>query len=1700
MNDERTGAGQAPLPSGRNFDESSRLVTESESDRTLWLSKAGQIKKLLVWLSLVTCSSLMAQDSVPMAVTINNRTGDLPFSAQIGSQFEHVELSSGNLIVTIPFLSVPGRGMSFDYGIRYDAAYWVIQNLSGGAPMYWNPEMRNWLTNSTLGWTSTQPYMTRQTGQMTCYTGVSGPQPKAQGARTDGVIFTDEKGSKHQLLVNSQSNGDCIGGAYLFQNLQGPSLSQDGYWGTAAAVTGPDGRIYSGGGTSGGLSWPAAGTLNGAYFADMAKVTDTRGNTQIASPGNLDSVGRTPITEQTTGNQMIYTVHDSNGNAQQYTVNLESISISTHFGGQGITEYSHTRQTVSSVGLPNGQSYSFIYDSYGDITQINLPTGGYVSYVWTNTPGTSQGATRYISSRTVNDGVTSATWTISYGSGVVLLTDPPDPQGNVHTTTYTYSLSDGTPVLSSVVYDKSSNGSYPRGYAMTYYISPSFTFNGQFSIDGQQLLKSITTTMDANSGGTGGTVSKKEYDYDVFAFERYDTDCTTPTEESACESYASGGSMPPPEFDSISRGNVTAIREYGAGTGSPGPLVRQTIRKYLPDYTPGYGMTPNGLDPLKRVKYTGVNIVDKAIDETVYDSAATCTGTGTVDSDTGVFTPPPTCAANRVSERTLQYDNQTPSTYGFHGEATASAQWLNTTNSYYTTTYVHDGFGNLTSASDPKSHTTSLGYGDSFATGVSTCAIQANSSVYPTSITNALNQTEKLTYYGCTGKKSADRDPNDVAAARAGTTWTYDEIGRVLTGTEKDGGSVTNSYGDTYPDTITTQKLITSSQTETNIIQADGLGRQVKTTLSSDPSGATYSTTSYDLLGRVYQTSNPYRSTSDPTYGLATNYYDVLNRPTSVNEPDGSAKRWSYSGFATTYTDEAGNQWQRTSDALGRLTRVLEPNGTSTSPTMETDYSYDLLDNLTNVKQWGGAYGASGSVSRSFNYDSLARLMSASNPETGIQTYLYLSNGSLCSGSVSLPCSKTDARGAVITYVYDQLNRLQQKSYVPTSTPSVSYVYDQGSSSINPISHRTSMTDGAGSESWTYDPMGRILSINRSTTTPVSTQSNSATYTYNLAGLPVIGHFFAQGSYYQYSYGNDGRAIGVTWNGSAPYISGATYAPNGGLATMTMGGPPTNSVQIFVTHHYNNLLQPTDIMAGPTSQTLFSHTLSYASGANNGDISSDTDNINPGNIATFGYDTLNRMKAANSPGGGVVSPWSEANTFDQFGNLTAKTDTYGSNQISFSATAVSNNQLAGVGFSYDPTGAGYVLQDNKNTQYTWDAEGRLASSTGNGGSVTYKYDGDGNRVLKSNPNAADGSKGSVYWYGPDGSMTDETTVALNGTNARDLQRNFYFDGKLIARQGFPTTFYPSYFIVSDHLGSTRATVDLSWNGPGTNPSPELINYFPFGGYLGTTPSDTVDQKFTGKGRDTESGSDYFGARYYTSNLGRFLAPDWASTATPVPYASLDDPQSLNLYGYVRGNPFNRVDVNGHAPLNCSGGNAEGIGCMTIAARDSEFGIGSEVLGQVIQHTLAKRLQQTLTAKTTAGGPKGTIFERQFELSTPSKKGGYIIQYVSAVWTAPDSTKIYWEAFQIEPGATSPKPSWPEGGSDEFSGGLFSKITADAQFYEGLTPDELRSLFRDTGGTQVKQSGAAPSTDKDPHVPIPAASNILHVTWYNVAAP
>ena len=235
--------------------------------------------------------------------------------------------------------------------------------------------------------------------------------------------------------------------------------------------------------------------------------------------------------------------------------------------------------------------------------------------------------------------------------------------------------------------------------------------------------------------------------------------------------------------------------------------------------------------------------------------------------------------------------------------------------------------------------------------------------------------------------------------------------------------------------------------------------------------------------------------------------------------------------------------------------------------------------------------------------------------------------------------------------------------------------------------------------------------------------------------------------------------------------------------------------------------------------------------------------------------------------------------------------------------------------------------------YLYDGEGRLcAVNAGTGSYTEYVYDALGARVAKGTlsvwpascvaPTSANGfTVTAQYLLGLGGEQVTE----LNDS-ATWVHTNVWAGARLTATYDTARL----HFNLADPLGTRRvqasaitemAELDclgLAWgNNIGNTLTTQCVAMQP-----GAT--DDTEHHFTGKERDTESGNDYFEARYYSSMQGRFMSPDWSAKVEPVPYAKLDDPQSLNLYVYVRDNPLILVDADGHM-----WDEFQGVGCDGI---------------------------------------------------------------------------------------------------------------------------------------------------------------------------
>jgi RHS repeat-associated protein len=263
-------------------------------------------------------------------------------------------------------------------------------------------------------------------------------------------------------------------------------------------------------------------------------------------------------------------------------------------------------------------------------------------------------------------------------------------------------------------------------------------------------------------------------------------------------------------------------------------------------------------------------------------------------------------------------------------------------------------------------------------------------------------------------------------------------------------------------------------------------------------------------------------------------------------------------------------------------------------------------------------------------------------------------------------------------------------------------------------------------------------------------------------------------------------------------------------------------------------------------------------------------------------------------------------SYDRFGNRWQQN---GSNSFiaSFTGNNTTNNNRMD-GYSYD--GAGNLLNDGAHS-YTYDAENRIIAVDG-GRTAVYLYDAFGRRVYRTGyfrPNCDTDGK-ATFLYDLSGHMIVNNQ---GGPLGSACFIEIYVGERHLARQGGGT-----YFDHTDWLGTHRLETVYSQIS-----NPWYYSYcasLPFGDGLNCQNSSGVANGqstllyFTAKERDAETGLDNFGARFDSSSMGRFMTPDWSAGPSPVPYASLPYPQSLNLYSYVQNNPLSHTDPTGHCTV------------------------------------------------------------------------------------------------------------------------------------------------------------------------------------------
>jgi RHS repeat-associated protein len=1238
-------------------------------------------------------------------------------------------------------------------------------------------------------------------------------------------------------------------------------------------------------------------------------ITDTEGRTipDVPSPTSGATTGCPNLAAQDPSNpslqyQPVYGSSDwnvpgPNGGTSNYLVCFTQVSVHTDFwnnngqelvnqGDNGTTTYSEASGSdlaIQSIVLPDGKSYwGFEYDAsnpndssslaYGTLTKLLLPQGGSIAYGYQNgatcssvTPWLgSFPPTRVLASRTLTDiNGHSETWTYTINSPAAPSSNVvTDPAGN--DTVYTFQDGSFPPIpncydleATRTVYQGSHSASSPVVLEATQtnystVAAPPPHVGGYYGY-ANALRTSATTTFNGSASMTSST------GYDTGTFT-----AVTPT----CEIEADG-SCP------LAYGNAASLSLGMPTSTSTVDFTGSTLAQTTTHYQWQDGDSP----------YFAANILNTPETTTVLDGSN-----------------------NQVASTTFMYDENDACGGSVKGHLTTNSRW-NNTGSPVVTHNVWNCNGMITQEKDGNGNPTIISYD--------------SSGIFPATVTepssNGVQHVDQYAWDFNTGSVLSHTDQNNVVGK-----YTYsDPFGRMT--------KLQNAYGTQY-ESDTTYSYPSALEVDmasdlntkgdgilTSQTYYDGLGRVI---MSHAPSGA-FVRTAYDYFDQACAVSNP--SYSDPgvlqcsanlnpqlsSPGGITYYgRDVLGRVGSLVHPDGTSQSWAYSGNVTTFTDELNNPWQRTSDALGRLTGVVEPGG------QQTNYGHDALGNLLSVNQ----SGLSGETprTRSFNYDSLSRLLCASNPENspsvcpstatstytpGTVGYTYDSNGNVL--------TKTDARNITTTSTYDALNRLTKKSYSDGVTPISLYVYDVENIEIGTQRFTTSNVVGRLSvicvdipgtcqsmTAYSYDPMGRTSeTLTNTPNFPTTGTVYAMTATYDLAGNRTS-LTNSTGRTFNYSYDAGGRlqtasnTVGLDVNGTptyvtTPMVSSMTYFPSGQSQTMTTN---TGSATVTGTWGVDSRLRVTsyqNLSSANSSSTNYGYSLTYTPNSN---VSTDAETVyNPASGATswswnFGYDSMNRLASAQSAG---AVQFGCAWTYDSFGNrLDQEPSGSGLSCLSLSTPVNPNNQLSDPLYSYDASGD--ILAEGGNT-LTYDGEGRILTV----GATTYLYDAAGQRVSKIT-----GGVETDYLRDPDGSLLD-TYV---GGSIFNQPQEMWVGGKHFGTVTVATgnTSQTEVFSLTNWLGSEAARTASTGI-----PTSGYVSQ-PFGdAQTSLFGSDTDDIHLTGKERDYESGNDYFGARYYASPMGRFMSPD-PLLSSGVP----SDPQTWNRYAYGMNNPLRVIDPTG----------------------------------------------------------------------------------------------------------------------------------------------------------------------------------------------
>jgi RHS repeat-associated protein len=688
----------------------------------------------------------------------------------------------------------------------------------------------------------------------------------------------------------------------------------------------------------------------------------------------------------------------------------------------------------------------------------------------------------------------------------------------------------------------------------------------------------------------------------------------------------------------------------------------------------------------------------------------------------------------------------------------------------------------------------------------------------------------------------------------------------------------------------------------------DGLGREIQTQRADvTPNLLVASSKAYDSMGRVLYSSSPYSATGiagagylTPTWNGIANYsragYDDLGNQTRTDTMSSGTVLWSttsrFDAWQQHRTDANGNSVDQSYDAFGKLIAVTEYNTGNVTAT--TQYAYDTRGSLTRVTD-------ALMNTTVITYDLLGRKAGMVDPDMGGWTYRYDPNGNLI--------TQTDALSQTLVMQYDTLNRLIAKRTV-TGTLLSESIYDAAGQ--KGLLSSSKAYNGEGTievRNVTYDARNRLTQ--RQWIIPGAGGGTfRIDYGYDEADNQVTlrypgGNNGEQGELMTRSYYTQtGQLNRVVSDDGTPFINYTLYSPQGQMIQQQLDQSPNGLTRQFT--YDASTLRLSSLSAGTASPWNNLQSLNYAY-ALNGNITSLVDGVNSNQRQCFQYDQLSRLTSAFTGdatcagfSSGGVGAYNHTVAYNAIGNIT----NYNGNAYTYGAQPHAVTAAFSNTYTYDVNGNQTLRQIAPYTHtLTYDVQGRMTGVSSvrepvtNTITATFLYDVDGIRVK--------------------GLVNGVTTVYIAGIYEWQAGATTkYYDGGGMQRSGYASG-NGIFYILKDQLGSTSVIVSQAGAVQATD------YYYPFGANRGDSAfSELTSKRFTGQygesGLAGNEGLNYYGARWYDPQLGRFASPD---SLVPRPH----DPQSLNRFAYARDNPVNRTDPTGFSDscnsslYNCNSG-------------------------------------------------------------------------------------------------------------------------------------------------------------------------------------